>query len=83
MQPWIDQNKRLSACAMRLMGTVLLVAAVLAGGCGTSVSTPLPDLRPVASTSLTAEEKKKAVEELNKKRATHEQDAVRQIEQSR
>lgn len=59
------------------------MTAVLSGGCGTSISTPLPDLKPVASTSLTPAEKKAAVEELNKKKMTHEQDAVRQIEQSR
>ncbi len=57
--------------------------ASLAGGCSTASRTPLPDIKPVSSTALSQEERKKAVEELNKVRATHEQDAEAQIEQSR
>ena len=37
----------------------------------------------MASTAMTSEERKKAVEELDRKRATHEHDAEQQIEQSR
>lgn len=61
----------------------VLAAAALAGGCGTTVRTPLPDVGPVAPTSLTQAETTQAVEELNRKRATHEQDAEQAIEQSR
>ena len=60
-----------------------LVCAALAGGCGTAIDTPLPEFRPIAATSLTQAEKAKAVEELNNKRATHEQDAEAAIEQAR
>jgi hypothetical protein len=60
-----------------------VLALVLLGGCSTSIQTPLPDLGPTASTSLSQEERKKAVDELNEVRATHEQDAERQIEQAR
>jgi hypothetical protein len=69
--------------ARALGGAALLAACALAGGCGTSVQTPLPDLGPVVPTSLTQAERTKAVEELNRMRATHEQDAVQEIEQSR
>lgn len=71
-------------CCIAAAGSAAAFAlALLAGGCGTAIQTPLPDVTPVASTELSQEEAKKAVEELNKKRATHEQDAETQIEQSR
>jgi hypothetical protein len=68
-------------------GTVLLAlgglaVAAFAGGCSSS-QTPLPELKPVASTALSQEDTKKAVDELNRKRATQEQDAEHQIQQSR
>ncbi len=56
--------------------------AVLAGGCS-SIATPLPDIKPAVSTSMSQKDKQKAVEELNKVRETHEQDAEKEIEQSR
>jgi hypothetical protein len=59
------------------------LALFLLGGCSTSIRTALPDVGPSVSTTLSQEERKKAVEELNKARATHEQDAEQQIEQSR
>ena len=68
---------------MAMTVAVTLALAVLGGGCSTSIQTPLPDIKPTASTALTQEERKKAVDELNKARATHEQDAEQQIEQSR
>ena len=40
-------------------------------------------IRPPASASLSDKERKEAVDELAKKRDTHEQDAQQQIEQSR
>jgi hypothetical protein len=66
-----------------LVGAALLAACALAAGCGTSVRTPLPDVGPVVPTSLSQAERTQAVEELNRKRATHEQDAELVIEQSR
>jgi hypothetical protein len=69
------------------MGLAGMTAAVLAlallGGCSSSIQTPLPDLGRTASTSLSQEEKKKAVDELNEVRATHEQNAKQEIEQAR
>lgn len=53
-------------------------------GCASSISTPLPDLGASTTTgSLSQQEQKAAVEDLNRQGATHEQDAERQIEQSR
>jgi hypothetical protein len=68
--------------ALAVPVAVLLVACAC-GGCSTTVETPFPDIKPVSSTSLSQEQQKKAVEELNKARATHERDAEQQIEQSR
>ena len=60
---------------------VLALAAI--GGCS-SISTPLPDIiRPPANASLSDKERKEAVDELTRKRETHEQDAEQQIERSR
>lgn len=66
---------------LAVAGALGLVAFV--AGCGTVIETPLPEFKPVASTTLTQAERAKAVEELNRKRATHEQDAEEQIEQAR
>lgn len=66
-----------------LLAGVGLTLALLVGGCGTAIETPLPDVRAVGSTALSQSERAKAVKELNEKRATHEQDAEQQIEQSR
>ncbi len=67
------------AATLPAAGLMLL----LLGGCSTSIQTPLPDLGPTSSTALSPEERKKAVDELNRVRVTHEQDAEQQIEQSR
>ncbi len=69
--------------ARALLAAAGLTLAVSAGGCGTAIETPLPEVKASASTSLTQAERAKAVAELNKKRETHEQDAEQQIQQSR
>jgi len=70
--------------SVAVLGAVLgLTFAAMLGGCGSTIQTPLPDVKPVSSASMSQEERKKAVDELNRKRATHEQDAEQQIEQSR
>jgi hypothetical protein len=51
-------------------------------GCS-SVATPLPDLKPSHSTSMSQQQQKEAVDALNRKRDTHEQDAERQIEDAK
>jgi len=84
MQPGRASGYRVPALAGVLLATAGLAMAAFGGGCSSSIQTPLPDtIRPPASSSLSDKERKEAVDELNKKRATHEQDAEEQIEQSR
>jgi len=84
MQPWMSRNKRSCARASRVKWPLLLSVTLLAAACGsTSVSTPLPELGPVSTPSMSPQETKQAVQALNKKRTTHEQDAVNEIERSR
>lgn len=84
MQPWMSGNKRSCVHAARVKWPLLLSVTLLAAGCGsTSITTPLPELKPVSSPSMNPQERKQAVEALNQKRATHEQDAVEEIERSR
>jgi len=66
-----------------LMAAAWLTVAVLGAGCASSVQTPLPDLRPSGSTAMSNQQQKQAVDELNRLRTTHEQDAARTIEESR
>jgi len=76
------KGRHCNAFGLALAMPAAALALSLLAGCS-SIETPLPDIKPVSTTSLSQEERKKAVEELNKKRATHEQDAEQQIEQSR
>jgi hypothetical protein len=83
MQAGKGMMRRVGGYSAAMCAVGCLGLAVLAGGCGATVPTPLPDVKPVASTAMSQDERKKAVDELNRKRATHEQDAEQQIEQSR
>lgn len=89
MQPWKDCRAKerhtmaLARVPWRGAGLACLAAAAMAvGGCS-SIATPLPELGPTGSISMSKEDQKKAVDELNQKRATHEQDAEKEIEGSR
>lgn len=85
------KDMQLSQVSFRQMPATLKVTLALAvsalvvtsSGCGTTTETPLPSLVPLSSSSLTQEQQKFAIQELNRKKATHEQDAIRYIEQSR
>ncbi len=80
-RPPIDSGDGWAGLARALLAAVAF--ATIAGGCS-SIQTPLPDMiRPPANASLSDKERKEAVDELTKKRETHEQDAEQQIEQSR
>ncbi len=79
----MQRGKGGKCCVAAAGSAAALALAILGGGCSTSINTPLPDMTPVGSTSLSQEQQKQAVEELNQKRVTHEQDAEAQIEQSR
>ncbi len=76
-------GQRLPAAVRVLLGLAVSALVVASGGCGTTTATPLPGLGPVGSSSLTYDQQKMAIQELNNKKATHEQDAIRYIEQSR
>jgi len=59
------------------------VAAIL-GGCASTITTPLPNMpRSNVSTAMSQQDRKQAVDDLAKARDTHEQEAERQIENSR
>lgn len=61
---------------------VCIVTAL--GGCASSIQTPLPDLpKSHVSSSMSQQDRQKAVDELQKAGATHEQAAEEQIESSR
>ena len=83
MRLWAVSCWELAATLKVLAALAVSAAIVTSGGCATTTKTPLPSLGPVGASSLTLEQQKMAVQELNKKKATHEQDAIRYIEQSR
>ena len=84
MRPRIGSGDGAGPLVRALLGAAGLSLAAIAGGCMSSIQTPLPDMiRPPAKTALSDKERKEAVDELAKKRDTHEQDAEQQIEQSR
>ncbi len=51
-------------------------------GCG-SVNVPLPDLAQKPSNILTPEERETAIKDMTRRQASHEQEAVEQIESQR
>jgi hypothetical protein len=86
MQPWKacrgGERHTMALTPKSCLRIAVVCLALAAGGCS-SISTPLPDITPTASTSMSAKDQQKAVDELNKKRDTHEEDAEREIENSR
>lgn len=59
-------------------------AALALGGCASTITTPLPELpNSHVSSSMSQQDRKKAMEDLGRARDTHEQDAEKQIESSR
>jgi hypothetical protein len=80
---WEVSCYRLPVTVKVLLGAAVSAAIIISGGCGTTVETPLPSLGPIGSSSLPQDQQKMAIQELNKKKATYEQDAIRHIEQSR
>jgi hypothetical protein len=70
----------------RLVGVRVATLAVLVtlGGCASGIQTPLPDLptTPISS-SMSQQDRQKAVDELEQAGRTHEEAAEKQIESSR
>lgn len=65
-------------------GKMAVVCLALAcGACSSTIKTPLPNITPTVTSSISQPDRQKAMEELNKKGETHEQDAEKQIEGAR
>jgi hypothetical protein len=72
------------AITRRLALRAGMLCLILAGqGCSSTITTPLPDTHPTVTSSISQQDRKKEMEELQSKAATHEADAERQIENSR
>ena len=52
-------------------------------GCSSTITTPLPNTAPAITSSISPQDRQKEMDELKSKAATHEQDAEREIENSR
>lgn len=66
------------------LAPVFLVAVTLLGGCTQTISTPLPDLKRSDTGGILAPaQQQKAIDDLTKKKAEAEAQAVKQIEAKR
>jgi hypothetical protein len=64
------------------LGAAMLCLILAGQGCS-SITTPLPTTHPTVTSSISQADRKKEMEELQNKAASHEADAERQIENSR
>ena len=64
------------------LGAGMLCLILAVQGCSSTITTPLPDTHPTVTSSISQPDRKKEVDELQSKAATHEADAERQIENS-
>jgi hypothetical protein len=62
-------------------GCLCLILAMQ--GCSSTITTPLPNTAPAITSSISPQDRQKEMDELKSKAATHEQDAEREIENSR
>ena len=65
------------------LGAGMLCLILAVQGCSSTITTPLPDTHPTVTSSISQQDRKKEMDELQSKAATHEADAERQIENSR
>ena len=66
------------------VNAAVLAVALALSGCVPSSSTPLPDLKPVAADSmLKPAQQQQAIQDLARKKADEEAQAVKQIEKQR
>ena len=83
-EPHGGSNEPPRAVAPRVALAAGMLCLIFAGqGCSSTISTPLPDTHPTVTSSITPKDRQKEMDELKSKAATHEQDAERQIENSR
>lgn len=67
-----------------LVGLVLFAVAASCGGCGQSLVPPLPEVVPFpVAKVLTADEQRKAIDDMIAKKDREAEDAERQIKQAR
>jgi len=67
---------------------VLLLAvttglAISLAACSTSITTPLPDVAPISSRSMSQKQRDEAMKDLDRRRDSHAAEAEREIENSR
>ena len=72
---------RAARCVALGAGMLCLILAVQ--GCSSTITTPLPNTVPTVTSSISPQDRQKEMDDLKSKAATHEQDAERQIENSR
>lgn len=68
---------------LRMRCGLVLGALLLLTACTQVLPTILPDLGRTERKVLTSEEQQKAIEELARKKETHEAEAIKQIEQDK
>lgn len=76
--PELGVSARSEGWSAPLAGAMML--ALLMAGCSQANSTRLPELASLPRSILSAEEQKKAVEEMTSRRETHEAEAIKKIE---
>jgi hypothetical protein len=62
---------------MRVWATVIALGVT---GCSQAFQTPLPELSSISRRLLSADEQKKAIEDMNLERERHEAEALKEIE---
>jgi hypothetical protein len=65
------------------LGAGMLCLILAVQGCSSTITTPLPNTAPAITSSISPQDRQKEMDELKSKAATHEQDAEREIENSR
>jgi hypothetical protein len=67
----------------RLLLAAAASSLLALAACSNSINTPLPDLSPVSSTTMSQKQRDAAVSDLTKRRETDAAEAEREIENSR
>jgi hypothetical protein len=78
-----DRAKARAAAGRALSPALLAGVAAALAGCSQAIETPLPELAAITRDLLSADEQKKAVEELERSKESHRAEAIRAIEQER
>jgi len=77
-------DRATTAICRRAAGWLALLAAAGAvSGCSQVIETPLPEIGQLTRRLLSAEEQKKAVEDLQQSKSARQAEAIREIERDR